>query len=121
MNFAARLQRATKKKGIKSQYRLAKLLKLPATTVNSWYTGKAVPKETTIVRLSDLLGVSPSWLRFGEIQEGEKNYELQLLMKKIEHFSKVYPDGLTLVQRAVDMVIEGSLAAVKWGKKKTMG
>lgn len=39
--------------------------------VRKWITGDSIPTHDKVIVLARWLGVSPSWLRFGSVEEGE--------------------------------------------------
>lgn len=46
--------------GIPSNYRLARLIDVPDTTVQRWNTGRNLPDDLMCVRLAELAGLDPS-------------------------------------------------------------
>jgi transcriptional regulator with XRE-family HTH domain len=59
--FAERLRSTLENKSI-SQYRFAKMLELPFTTLNSWVIGKHEPDIDMIVKIALALNVTTDYL-----------------------------------------------------------
>ncbi len=83
--------------------------------VRKWLTGKAIPIHSRLLRLSEWLGVSPSWLRFGEGEmylkhnhetrciEFHEDMSYSILLSKLNSLSK---DELQLVINQIDLLIK---------------
>ena len=80
--------------------------------VRKWLSGQSIPIHSRLIRLADWLGVSPSWLRFGEGQmyksdlshipfSEEKNYAL--IFAKIKSLSK---EELELVTHQIELILK---------------
>lgn len=55
------LQAAKSRAGIPSNYRLARVMGIPETTIQRWNTGKGRPDDTMTARLADLAGIDPGF------------------------------------------------------------
>ena len=64
-----RLKKLRERKGL-LQKELAKRLGVPATTLNSWETGKAEPRTDRLIKLADFFEVSVDYL-LGHVPLGE--------------------------------------------------
>ena len=69
-----RLKEARKRKGL-SQERLAELVGVTRSTVAKWEIGERSPKGDHLIKLSEVLGVSPSYFFESEKPEWDKNVE----------------------------------------------
>ena len=80
--------------------------------VRKWLSGQTIPIQSRLLRLADWLGVSPSWLRFGEggmhqipsehIHQSSDN-QFSLLFAKIKSLSK---DELILVVNQIELILK---------------
>lgn len=68
MNFAQNLARIMKKKEI-TMYRLSKLLGVHPTTIKNWLDGNTEPKTEMLIKIADVLKVSPSELLMDVIKD----------------------------------------------------
>ena len=53
------LAKAKAEQGIPSNYRLARVLDIPETTVMRWNTGRNRPDDEAVMRLAELAGIDP--------------------------------------------------------------
>ena len=88
---------------------------ITAHAVRKWLTGQSLPLHSRLIRLAEWLGVSPSWLMYGE-GEMYKNpnthiifdkvithVNFPILLAKINSLSK---DELQLVINQIDLLIK---------------
>ncbi len=80
--------------------------------VRKWLSGQTIPIHSRLLRLAGWLGVSPSWLRFGEgdmyklpIESIHQSNDSQfsLLFAKIKSLSK---EELTLVANQIELILK---------------
>lgn len=83
--------------------------------VRKWLTGKAIPIHSRLLRLSEWLGVSSSWLRFGEGEmylnhiSDAKDFDLFKKRNYLILFSKINSlseEELQLVINQIDLFIK---------------
>ena len=80
--------------------------------VRKWLNGQTIPAHSRLLRLADWLGVSPSWLRFGEggmyksdikqFQQSNDN-QFSMLLAKIKALTS---EELNLVINQIDLIIK---------------
>ncbi len=63
--FGSRLRETLERLGLPDSY-FAKLARIPTSTFSRYKAGQAIPKADDIFPLSDVLGVAPRWLMFGD-------------------------------------------------------
>lgn len=80
-----RLKTLLEKNGV-SQYRLAKEIGAPVTTVNGWLHDKAkTPRDNYLNKLAEFFHVHPAWLRYGDEQYApQKDDEILYLLNEAE-------------------------------------
>ena len=80
--------------------------------VRKWLNGQTIPTHSRLLRLADWLGVSPSWLRFGEggmyksdIKQSQQSNDDQfsMLLAKIKALTS---EELNLVINQIDLIIK---------------
>ena len=64
--ISERIRTILDKRGI-TQYKLAKMIEAPITTVNGWFSRNNVPRDNYMITLAEKLGVSPAYLRYGQV------------------------------------------------------
>lgn len=70
--FATRLNLLMEETGV-SNYRLAKDIGVHQSTIVNWKDGRK-PRANRIVDVATYFGVSPRWLKYGELDAGEKMF-----------------------------------------------
>ena len=68
MTTGERLRQILEVKGI-TQYKLAKAIGAPLTTVNGWFKRGNEPRDTYMQKTAAFLGISPAYLRYGVDEE----------------------------------------------------
>ena len=98
--FLIRLIDLMKKNNI-SQYRLAKDINAPISTVNSWFRGKAkCPRDNYLNKIAEVLGVHPAWLKYGD-----RDYAPTLkdeVMRIAEQMQSYTPETIKKIAKIVD-------------------
>lgn len=75
-DFSVRLAQACAKAGIEEHGRgviLAKRLGVTPKAVSKWLNSESMPRQGKMKELAKALNVSPSWLQYGEADDGSKN------------------------------------------------
>lgn len=73
MSFPERLQQVMDEKGF-TKYKVAKALRMSATTISNYLKSKTRPDITKLEVMSSLLGVNRQWLLTGEGEKYRKEY-----------------------------------------------
>ena len=73
MSFPERLQQVMDEKGY-TKYKVAKALRMSATTISNYLKSKTRPDITKLEVMSSLLGVNRQWLLTGEGEKYRKEY-----------------------------------------------
>ncbi len=101
MSFPERLQEVMNEKGV-TKYRVAKDLRISATTLSNYLNNKTKPDVTKLEVMSRLLGVNRQWLLTGE---GEKYRKLTVEENEgIDELSVREPNNGTIVHNLVGIV-----------------
>ena len=73
MSFPERLQQVMDEKGF-TKYKVAKALRMSATTISNYLKSKTKPDITKLEVMSSLLGVNRQWLLTGEGEKYRKEH-----------------------------------------------
>ena len=73
MSFPERLQQVMDEKGF-TKYKVAKALRMSATTISNYLKSKTKPDITILEVMSSLLGVNRQWLLTGEGEKYRKEH-----------------------------------------------
>lgn len=78
-------------------------LTISVPTVRKWLDGEAIPTQAKIRILSEVLGVSPDWLRFGTVKQDTTILSSQekILLQKFKLLSKEEKKSLELLLRSI--------------------
>jgi transcriptional regulator with XRE-family HTH domain len=106
MNFPDRLQEMMIEKRC-TKYRLAKELKMSATTIANYLNEKTTPDITKLEEISRFLGVNRRWLFNGEGEQYRPNIPVQQ-EKSVEPFTQEQALGrlIALVEKQTDILRE---------------
>lgn len=101
MSFPERLQEVMNEKGV-TKYRVAKDLRISATTLSNYLNNKTKPDVTKLEVMSRLLGVNRQWLLTGE---GEKYRKLTVEENEgVDELSVREPNNGMIVHNLVGIV-----------------
>ena len=103
-----------------SQYRLAKVIGAPITTVNGWCKGKATPRDRYMNKLASFFNVHPAWLRYGDAQYAPTlASEAQMLAGEIAGYG---PEAVQKTRQMLKIFFEGTVSEKRYPiQKKTKG
>ncbi len=106
------------KKNKISQYRLAKDLDAPISTVNSWLRNKAKsPRDFYLNQLAEYFKVHPAWLRYGDIKYAPRDEdEIHHLLLEAEQLG-VKEDGIAYLRFRIQEVKKLKHESITAGRK----
>ncbi|MDO8282713.1 MAG: helix-turn-helix transcriptional regulator [Thermodesulfovibrionia bacterium] len=106
MSFPARLKNLIKNKGI-SQYKLAKDLGKPESTIRSWVNGRTQPRDENAAKLAEYFDVHPAWLRYGakEYDTNVKDSVWKIAAKIEKHLQK-HPEDADKIEKFVEIITD---------------
>jgi len=92
-----------------TQYKLAKSIGVPVTTVNSWMKGKVkIPRQKYIHKLSEFFNVSPVWLIYGD--PAQKPTPADDLRKVLLEAEQMGPEAIKFLQKTWEAYKEAQKA-----------
>lgn len=100
MSLSERLQEVMNEKGF-TKYKVAKALRISATTISNYLNNKTKPDTTKLEVMSLLLGVNRKWLLTGE---GEKYRKGQAVVENVEGDLSVRDDDGLMARHLVVIV-----------------
>lgn len=103
-----------------TQYRLAKEIKAPISTVNSWFRGKAkMPRDNYLEKIAAFLHVHPAWLRYGDSQHAPTiEAQTRMLAEEIAAYG---PEAVQKARKMLKIWFEGDKSEKRYpiqSKKK---
>ncbi len=106
--FMERLTTLMQQQGF-NQYRLAKAIGAPLTTVNGWFAGKTKsPRDKYLTRLAELFHVHPAWLRYGSAEHApEAKTGLHYLFNEAADYVQEHPEAERYIANALRGIIRG--------------
>jgi len=86
--------------------RRSKNSKIVVTGAHKWLTGEAIPQQPKLQLLSNWLGVSVQWLRYGVLEAPAPSDKEQKRQKKlINNFTALSERDKVIVERLIDEMI----------------
>ena len=83
MNLGTRIMNLRKKKGL-SQQKLADKLFVTDKTISSWEKNRTEPGLEMIIKLSEILDCSASYLIYGNVNKNDIETEIKIKLSKKE-------------------------------------
>lgn len=78
-------------------------LTISVPTARKWLHGEAIPTQVKIKIISQMLGISSDWLRFGNVKQGDTilSPEEKIFLEKFKLLSREEKKSLALLLRSI--------------------